>query len=94
MMRESVTLHTYAEILSNLNDGDSLTDIFQKTKLSYPTVSNSVKMLEKMGIIKTEEELTQHGKAKRCSILKPSIKEQSYAFLNEVNKYKDFLDGK
>lgn len=92
MMRELVTFHTYAKILSSLNDGDSLTDIQRKTGLSYPTVSNSINKLELMGVIRTKEEFTQHGKVRECFTLKPS-KDQSYAFLNEIKKYKDYLDG-
>lgn len=93
MTGELNVLHTYAKILTNLNDGDSLTAIFRKTRLSYVTVSKSVKELEKMGIIATEEELTRHGKARRCFILKPSIKEESYSFLREIKKYKTYLNG-
>ncbi len=90
---ELLMLYSYAEILANMNDGDSLSDIFRKTKLSYPTISKSVKKLEEMGIIRTEEELTKHGKARKCFILKPS-EEQSYSFIKGINNYKDFLNGK
>lgn len=88
------TLYTYAEILTNVKDGDSLSDIFEKTSLSYVTVSKSVKELEKIGFIRTEEKLSNHGKAIKCFILKPSAKEKSYSFIEGINNYKDFLDGK
>lgn len=92
MAIELRTLYTYAGILSKLKDGDSLTDIQMKTKFSYTTISKSVKILEETGIIRTEEELTKHGKERKCFILKPA-KEQSYSFLNEMKKYKNYLNG-
>lgn len=93
-MRELANLYSCAEILAKMSDGDSLSDIFQKTKLAYQTITNSVKRLEEIGIIATKEEFTNHGKARRCFILKTNIKERSYAFLKEVDKYKSYLDGK
>lgn len=94
MTGEISVLHTYATILANMEDGDSFTNIQRKTNFAYTTIYKSVLELEKKGIIRTEERITKYGKAKKCFLVKPQLKELSDSLINVTNFYRDYLNGK
>ena len=84
MHRRSVELYTVVTILSQIGEGDSLSDIQMKTGLTFVTVQKTVRELENAGVIRTRINTTDRGRARECIKVSP-IHKKIAAF------YKDFL---
>lgn len=61
-----VELYTQIKILSLIEINDSITDIQQKTSLSFVTTQKAINNLEKKQLIKTEKKINKKGKSREC----------------------------
>ncbi|MFZ3059786.1 MAG: hypothetical protein WA102_08600 [Candidatus Methanoperedens sp.] len=62
-----VELYTQVKILSSIEINDSISDIQQKTSLSFVTTQKAINNLEKKQLIKTEKRINKKGKSRECT---------------------------
>ncbi len=86
-------LHSQCLILSNIELGDSLSKIQQKTKLSFVTVQKTVKVIEKKKIIKMKESIVDRGRAKKCVKISENHKKAAIFYMDVVDKMNHLLSG-
>ncbi|MBI4362739.1 MAG: hypothetical protein HY558_06145 [Euryarchaeota archaeon] len=88
--RRSVELYTISAILSEIREGDSLSDLQNRTKLTFVTVQKTIRVLEDRGIVKTRINTNDRGRARECVHVEPAYK-RAALFYREVFQRMDIL---
>lgn len=86
-------LYTQCLVLSKIELGDSLSKVQIKTGLSFTTIQKTVRELEKRGIIKVKENITERGRAKECVKISQNHKRASIFIIDILAKMSCLLSS-
>ncbi len=88
-----IKFYTKCIVLSTAKEGDSLSQLQLKTRLSFTTVHKAVNELEKLGIIRTRMTVTNKGKVKEIIYISRLHLDSAREFLNKLKTVYSLLES-
>lgn len=91
--RRAVEIATLAKILAEVREGDSLSDLQQRTGLTFVTVQRAVRALEEASILTTRVNTNDRGRARECIAISPGHQRAARFYMDMLQKMDTLLRG-
>lgn len=91
--RRAVEIATLAKILTEIREGDSLSDLQARTGLTFVTVQRGVRVLEEASILTTRVNTNDRGRARECVAISPVHQRAARFYMDFLPKMDTLLRG-
>lgn len=91
--RRAVEIATLAKILSEIREGDSLSDLQARTGLTFVTVQRAVRALEEASVLTTRVNTNDRGRARECVAISPAHQRSARFYMDLLSKMDTLLKG-